>query len=603
MQKRIIFSVIFSTLIIIIALGLISYISINTSIENSLEKRLELSKIIGRYIDYILEENLKKLYDLSLEKDTLSPGGDFSDEKRALKSIYQYSIFTEGVFLLDPYGNMLVSYPQRRDLRFNILSIPYISRVINEKKPVISDVYSIQPIRKKVIFVLVPIKDLSGNIKAVAGGMLDPTSYIITRILKSIPLEKDTCVEVVDSHGIIISSNRPSRILTSSDHDRFLSSLAIAKKSSIGFCHRCHLEEGHESHRTNDIMAFAPLSVASWGVLLREPQEIVFSPAATMKKRFLILGIISIFATLTLAIGLSRSIVKPVQTLIRATRRIGEGDLSLPVRVNSKDEIGVLAESFDNMRQKLGESLEKIKKQNIELENIVTERTKQLRESQKKISALLKKVISSQEEERRRIARELHDETLQEISAFLMKMDMCRLYPEKINVEKIEEMREILVGIHHGIQAIIQNLRPSVLDDLGLESSIKWLLERNLKDRGINYFINIRGRGSLRLDQQVEITLFRIIQEAITNVARHSHAENVFVLLKKDKDYIYVEIEDDGVGFDVNEVLNSVTPEGRGLGIIGMKERAALFDGLLSICSSPGKGTRISLKFPLKKGH
>jgi signal transduction histidine kinase len=550
-----------------------------------------------------LEENLKKLYDIFIEEEIDLRVRGFAKEKKILKSIYQYSIFTEGLFLLDTYGNILISYPQRQDLRFNILSIPYISRVINEKRPIISDVYTIQPLNKKVIFVLVPIKDLRGNIKAVAGGMLDPTSYIITRILKSIPLGKNTCVEVVDSNGIIISSNNPSRILTSSDHDRFLSSLAINKKTSIGFCHRCHLEEGQDRSRTNDIMAFAPLSSASWGVLLREPQEIVFSPASTLKKRFLILGVISIFTALTLAIGLSRSIVKPVQTLINATRRIGEGDLSLPVKVNSKDEIGVLARSFENMRLRLHDSLEKIKRQNIELEQIVMERTRQLRESQRKISALLKQVISSQEEERRRIARELHDETLQDISAFLMKMDMCRLYPEKIDIEKIEEMRGILVNIHQGIQGIIQNLRPSILDDLGLEASIKWILEKNLKEKGINYFFEIRGKGNMRLDHQIETTLFRIIQEAISNVAKHAYAENVFVLLKRSDEYINVEIEDDGVGFDVEAALNNVSPDGRGLGIIGMKERASLFDGLLSICSAPAMGTRITLKFPLKENN
>jgi signal transduction histidine kinase len=598
MQKRIIFSVFLSLIIILLSWGVISYISVNQSIENSIEKRLELAQIVSSYIDYVIEDSLKRLYDISTSYNIDFKDNNWEIEKKALKTVYQYSIFTDGVFLLDIYGNVVMSYPSRQPPKLNLLSIPYISRIITEKRPIVSDLYTIESLNKKLIYLLVPLKDSSGEVIGIAGGMIDPTSYALSNLLSSIRSGTNTCIELVDSNGIIISSNKPSRILTLSDHNRFLSNLIINRKTSVGMCHRCHLERGEG--KTSDIMAFAPLTKASWGVLIREPQEIVLAPASRLKKGFLLLGLVSVGTALMLAVGITRSIVKPIQLLINATGRIAEGHLSESVRISSSDEIGILARSFEHMRLKLAESLEEIKRQNIELERRVIERTKQLRESQQKIATLLKQVISTQEEERKRIARELHDETMQDISAFLMKLEMFKMYPENMNEEKIKEMKKIIVRILEDIRNIIQNLRPSILDDLGLEAAIRWLLERHLGEKGISYFLTIKGDKDRRFDPQVEITLFRIIQEAITNIARHSKAKNVYVLLKADTDSIQVDIEDDGIGFDVESIMTHLSEDGRGLGILGMKERASLFDGYLTICSKPGIGTRVTLKFPIK---
>jgi two-component system sensor histidine kinase DegS len=144
---------------------------------------------------------------------------------------------------------------------------------------------------------------------------------------------------------------------------------------------------------------------------------------------------------------------------------------------------------------------------------------------------------------------------------------------------------------------MIQNLRPSILDDLGLEASIRWLIEKHLN--GVKYFFNIIGEQGRRFDPYVEVALFRIIQETIVNIARHAEAENVFVIMKIDENVINLDIEDDGKGFDVKCALKR-TEDSRGLGLLGMQERANLIDGKVRIISEPGCGTRICLKIPLK---
>jgi signal transduction histidine kinase len=468
-----------------------------------------------------------------------------------------------------------------------------------------------EPTLRKVIFALVPLKDKNGEIIGVAGGEMNPTNYSFLQILKSIPAGPDTVIELIDSHGLIISSNHPQRILTSTDHNEYLGSLIAEKKSSVGTCHRCHLKEDEWDERTEDMLAFAPLSAAPWGITVREPQEIVFAPSILLRKGFLSLSLIAIGTALILAIGLSRSIVRPIRLLSRAARRIGKGDLSEPVEILRSDEIGSLADSFDNMRVKLAESLESIQRQNIELEERVSKRTRDLAESRGKLATLLKKVMNAEEEERKRIARELHDDTSQSLNAFLMSLDALSQTVEENDPtkSKLLQLREPCVMALHGLHQMIKDLRPPVLDDLGLESAIRWVIERHLGDKEIHCVLNTRnnchemqaGRSRVLDCANIELLLFRVIQEAIINIAKHARASNILVCLQFYDTHVAIDIDDDGRGFDLQRVYGTINHEKLtgGFGILGMQERIALLDGKIMICSRSGEGTQISAYVPL----
>ncbi len=603
MQKRIIVSVILIVLIIITSLGIVSYLTVDNTIDRSMQRRIDLAKMIARYTDSILESNFNRLYDISLSGSVDFRDNDWGPEKKALAAAYQYSIFTDGIFILDKKGNMLLTYPSRIENSLNLLSIPYISKVINEGKPAISDIYTVEPSKKKVIFALVPLKSKDGEIIGVAGGEINPTNYMLGQVIRSAPTGPNTNIEIIDSHGIVIASSNPNRIFTGSDHDRFLSGLIEKKMSVVRMCHRCHADEkssGKDAdERSTDVLAFSPLEMAPWGVSILQPEKDVFAPARELKKTFLLFSLFSVAVALLMAVGMSRSIVKPVHELIDATHSIASGDMSRSIGFGGVDEIGMLSTSFEVMRVKLADSLESLHHYNVELEKRVIERTREIRQSQNKVEKLLKKVITAQEEERKRVARGLHDETLQSLSAILMKIDMCKLYSGPPSEEKIEEMRKIVLNTLEDIRIMIQDLRPAILDDLGLEAAIRWLLDKHLWVKGITYFLNIMGDSDRRFDPHLEATLFRIIQEAIVNIARHSEAENVVVIMKIGANEINLDIEDDGKGFDIRSALKR-TEDGRGLGLMGMKERVYLRDGKVLICSQPGSGTRISLWIPLK---
>jgi len=322
-------------------------------------------------------------------------------------------------------------------------------------------------------------------------------------------------------------------------------------------------------------------------------------PIIKMKTSFFVVSVIFIAIALILAIGMSRRIVKPVHKLITATVKIAEGNMSEPIAFGGSDEIGKLSSSFEVMRIRLADSLDDLQKHNMALESLVIERTRQINDSRLKIKDLLKKVITSQEDERKRIARELHDVIMQDLAATLIKIDICRKFPENLTVAKIAEIKSIIDKSIDDVYRIIRNLRPSILDDLGFEAAVRWLCDHHLESSGIHCYININNTISdIAFEPQMEIELFRIIQESIINIARHSGAENVFVLMEKRNGQLTIELEDDGCGFDTKSVFNS-TESSRGLGLQGMQERASLLNWQCIICSSPGIGTRVSIKLPI----
>lgn len=600
MLKRIFVSVFISISILLGSLGLISYQRVQESIKKSYEERLSTAKMVASNIDHVLENHLARLYDISLSGRIDFTDGNWDPERAALKEAYEYSIFTDGIFLLDRYGSVVQMYPYRDSGKINLLNIPAVSKAVSEMKPVISNVYTIEPSKKKVMFAIVPLKNRHGDIVGSAGGEINPDNRRFVQSIASAPLKKNIYVELVDDQGFVIVSNNKDHASTPTDHNKFFATHIAKKESYIGTCHHCHEDEKEPDKKTKDIIVLAPLINAPWAVSIKEPEESVLTPSAQLKKDFFFLAFISLATAFLLALGLSRRIVRPIQALIRAAQRIGKGNLSEPVEIQSKDEIGTLAQSFDETRVKLAASLERIQRYNVDLEGRVCERTKQLEAKQLAVKTLLKQVITSQEDERKRIARELHDESLQALSAILMDIGVCKLRPDLISATKIAEVYDNITWLINEMNHLIQNLRPTVLDDLGFKAAIVWILDRSLNDRGIKCHLNMRDLSERQFTPEFQITVFRIVQEMSTNIARHSNAQNVFVHMRESNQQFTMSIEDDGMGFDTLSVIQD-TMSGRGLGILGMKERAALLKGRLTVCSAPEAGTLLLLMIPLNE--
>jgi signal transduction histidine kinase len=219
---------------------------------------------------------------------------------------------------------------------------------------------------------------------------------------------------------------------------------------------------------------------------------------------------------------------------------------------------------------------------------------------EKMLADLLHQVVGAQETERQRIARELHDATGQSLTAIALGLRGVEKMLAKnapAVAKQISELKSFGTNALGELRQIISDLRPSQLDDLGLVAALQWYIQEFEKRRSIKVDFIDEG-DQVRLLSEYETVLFRITQEALTNIAKHADASHVIVKLKTSPSQICVSIRDNGRGFDLQEVLGE-EGELTGWGLRGISERAALLGGDYEIDSAPGQGTFIRVSIPL----
>jgi signal transduction histidine kinase len=252
--------------------------------------------------------------------------------------------------------------------------------------------------------------------------------------------------------------------------------------------------------------------------------------------------------------------------------RLARGEFAAPVPPAGEDEIGRLADALEKLRHAL--------------------------EADERRSLVLKRVISAQEEERRRIARELHDQTTQQLTALKMQLGSAtRSDPQTADL--LSRSQALVGAMIDDVHRIIHDLRPSMLDDLGLLPAIRAYADRHLAATGVDVHCEFPP-AIPSLTPEATTALYRVAQEALTNVARHARADTVLIGCTVSAAQITLEIEDDGVGFDPAKVA---TPRetGEGLGLLGMRERLALLGGRVDVASERGRGTHVVVVLPLPR--
>jgi PAS domain S-box-containing protein len=216
---------------------------------------------------------------------------------------------------------------------------------------------------------------------------------------------------------------------------------------------------------------------------------------------------------------------------------------------------------------------------------------------------VFEEVVAAQEEERRRVARELHDGVSQQLAALSLRLSLVEFAPTPQEArEHIEKLRGICTATATEVRRLARGLHPAVLDDLGLAPALERYAEDYKKVFGINIDVHFLALVPGRVPRPAEVTLYRVIQEALTNTARHACATTVSVVVEHREGLVRAIVEDDGKGFDSQSFLQSAARSGH-LGLSGMQERVALLRGLVGIESQPGLGTTISISIPLGDSH
>lgn len=262
---------------------------------------------------------------------------------------------------------------------------------------------------------------------------------------------------------------------------------------------------------------------------------------------------------------------RPLIHLGRVMKRVQAGERSLRAPLTGVDpEADQLARTFNTMLEALDEASHQ-------------------RASQ---------IIKAQEQERKRIARELHDETSQVLTSLLISLAVLEesIEPSEAR-ERIADTRALAHQTLRAIRSLSIDLRPSALDDLGLLPALRWYIKEYQKKCSIEVEFHAIGFKE-RLPAEMETALYRIVQESLTNTARHANAHKVSITLKEDTEAVYATIADDGRGFDYETLVKTGGQE-RSIGLAGMQERAVLLDGVLTIHSTPNQGTKVEVCIPL----
>ncbi len=272
---------------------------------------------------------------------------------------------------------------------------------------------------------------------------------------------------------------------------------------------------------------------------------------------------------------LATVLTRPLSRLAEAARAVGRGELSQRVDVGDESEVGQVAVAFNAMTEKLQE-----------------------KEAERR--QLLAKVMAAHEDERKRIARELHDEAGQALTSLLLGLKHLEDGSmDSSNKAKAAELRSLTARTLDLMRDMALELRPSTLDHLGLVAALERYVAEYGRKHGLEADFDAGGLDGARLGPQTETALYRIAQEALTNVVRHARARGVSVLLESRSSRAILIVEDDGVGFNVEAVRHFRTAAGN-LGIRGMEERALLVGGRLTIESKPGNGTAVFVEVPLE---
>ncbi len=304
------------------------------------------------------------------------------------------------------------------------------------------------------------------------------------------------------------------------------------------------------------------------------------------------------FIGLGVSLFLTWMLVRPLHQLVRAIRQVQAGDLAARVPVWSHDEIGEVQAEFNEMVKRLSEArdillhqqdeLQQLNRDNAHLLDELTSRSESLRQ-------LFHRAVTAQEAERQRVARELHDETGQALTALVLQLKALQdeTDPEIIR-DRINGLRYLASQTLEEIRRLSIDLRPAALDDLGLIPAIHRYVEACAERNGIS--IQFSTTDSLgRLPSDTEIVLYRAVQEGLTNVVRHAKAHQAQVILERVDRMVILTIADDGTGIDPNQKNRS------GLGLAGMRERATMAGGQLHVFSTPEIGTRVVIHLPIQE--
>jgi len=420
-----------------------------------------------------------------------------------------------------------------------------------------------------VLLLGVPVR---GERRDAYGVLVGPVS------LRSLDLEPLLSQVQVGEHGIVYLTDGTGRILAHSASQDARSSLQghtgldIALQDDSAGVTLCRAPDGEQM-----TLAYAPVGLGDlgWQVIIEQPWDEVVGPVLRYSQFMpLVAALAVIVSLLTLYYGIW-AIVRPLQALGRRAERVAWGDFdAVSTPVGGVEEIEDLRRALDEMARRI-ESY------------------------QRGMHDYIAAITQAQEEERRRLARELHDDTAQTLIALRQQVEMARRLqasdPERSG-ERLDRVRVMLAEALDGVRRFSRDLRPAYLEDLGFVPALEMMTAEADRQESLSVRFDVSG-PALRLPHDLELAAYRIVQEALNNVVQHAGASQAWVEVRFEAEHLILSVRDDGQGFEAPDLPDTLAREGH-FGLMGIQERALLYGGHLMLRSAPGEGSEVRVRLP-----
>ena len=586
------------------------------STRQGLDNLLDTAHAVASSLDYRLNAALTLLGRTAAELDSGSDRPAHLQANMLRDAQLQLSAYGQRLFWIDSAGNVLWTEPFDAAL----LSKPFVNfsavrPALEKDARYVSNLCQSPGSSQPTILLAVSVSGPAGGSDSLLVEEIDADQLGLGDLLSRVKA-KGGYIQVVDHQGTVLASSLSWYRFYKGDHTDQFTHLIDSQQSVVGGCHQCHTGDSSsvgppgsgDDGRSEEVLAFAPLSVAPWGVAVRQPAGEVMAPVNYLRLLTLLGGGAALATAFLVTWLISRHIIEPIQALDQASAQFAAGHLEVPIPSGGIDEVARLTANLEHMRIRLEATLKDHRRWNEALEEKVQERTRelgllyeQLQGREVMCKRLLGKVLTAQEEERTRLARELHDSIGQSLTAILMTTAVVEnsLPPKYASArQKLSHVREVAAQTLHELRRLIFDLRPEVLDDLGLALALHSQVKKFLEPAGVHAQLRAAGLKD-QLPAEVETAVFRVVQEAITNIARHARASEASISLIKKDNRLIVRVEDNGVGFEPEQVIDG---HEKAWGLRGMEERITLLGGKFYVGSRPGSGTLVLAEVPLDQG-
>lgn len=472
-----------------------------------------------------------------------------------------------GIIILDSAGKVTVTRPFRPDLiEQDFSQEAYFQYVRTNGSFVFSDIIQEPTTGQDVVVIAVPIIDAQDNDFV---GAIAVRFYIdfqrLGQEVQKLKVGEAGFAYLVDRNGRLIYHPIDSLIGTDFSQREAVKQLQAGNREGA--------ITSQDADGVSTVEGYAVVPITGWGLVIGEPWSQAVAPALTSLTPVAIILVIGLIVVASMvSLGVQR-VTDPIQNLVFQTRQVAAGDYDAQVTLSRIKEISELSTAFNEMVQQIG-------KYRAGMRQYVAD------------------ITNSQEEERKRIARDLHDDTVQTLIAIGQRIELIKGFADDpVEVRsRLSDLRTMVTVAIASVRQFSRDLRPLTLEDLGLASAMQYLVNQLEQDYGLEVTLEIQGDVA-DVPSDMEIAIYRILQEALNNVRKHARATKVSVLARFTPRQIRLSISDNGRGFEVPDDITDFANSGN-FGIMGLHERAQLFGGSVRIKSVQNQGTIIEMTIP-----